>query len=98
LLFVSSSGSISSNFLIFRWLELTVDSVYAFLKFSKIYFLSWVKSFSSIISPVAWVNINLTGRYQFKSYAGDIGFNDSVSKLKEYFYNEILHQTPPYHA
>ena len=50
------------------------------------------------ISPVAWVNINLTGRYQFKSYAGDIGFNDSVSKLKEYFYNEMLRQTPLYHT
>ena len=49
------------------------------------------------ISPIAWTNINMNGRYQFKGYKEDININESISILKEYFYNEMAPQPPIYH-
>ena len=56
-------------------------------------YLTYIKS----ISPIAWTNINMNGRYQFKGHKEDININESISILKEYFYNEMASERPLYH-
>jgi hypothetical protein len=48
--------------------------------------LRYIKS----ISPVAWINVNLTGKYEFTGTKGDINIEEFVKQFESNF-NDKMH-------